>query len=463
MKKIFGSISLITMAFCTITYLWMPIRLQATTNYSLNNSSYLQNIEITLNYPDQIRAGEEFIFSINLKNPVNLLAPGTISVKFTNGFKPIESEIEGLNYQIKDNTALFSWDMLTSGNLFFISFPVKTAENLNGVYPVRVNYQGLGREIKENKGLYVVGKVRTSEEFYQQVQDRFSPVSIKLRYKEEVLMNSDYEVAIEIAKGKNTGGAKINIRIPPASSIMIDDTFNYTYTASTGRLQINLKSMPPNPVFVINVKVQNNSVRKSVYPISASVVFDNRTTAKFSDYIYITDRLTTSIYTSAKQEVAETESDYAYLEETFSQLDRLLQEWTSSTIGSTSGNSIVEKPDQAAGITSSQTVEKLVESEKPAEAPKRDNEKSILPKSVFFTVQIAASEIPMTGMNNFIRSMQIKIPVVEDYDGVMYRYIIGEYPTIDEAKDLRIKLINKGFHDAFVVKYENGIRVMPTQ
>jgi hypothetical protein len=464
MKKFYASFSKVVLLSFSLLLIATPNLFCNLLNTDSEKFPVLQNIDLTFDFPEQIKAGEKFTFSVNLKDPQPLLKPGIITVQFTDGFTPIYKQIEGVQYDIKSNSALFSWSRLTDGNLFFLSFLVKTAENLNGVYPVRIVYNDNGNEIKKNAGLYVVGKPKTSDNF-QELEERFSPISIKLIYPEEVLLNSDYDLIIEIAKGKNTGGAEINVRMPPAGNILIEDSILYSYGRNSGKLQIKIPNMPPSPTFAISAKVQNNSIKKAVYPVSASVIFDNQTRARYSDYIYITDQITRSEFTAqtSHEDVAE---DYADLEDTFSELDRLLNEWTTSTTGKNPNQKSKPPKEEVIVETDQKTVLSETEENRPIQLQQKtptNGQKNDFPKTIFFTVQIAASKVPMPKLGRFLRSMQILVPSKEDYDNAYYRYIVGEFPNIEQAKDLRLKLIEKGFSDAFIVKYENGVRATPKE
>lgn len=49
--------------------------------------------------------------------------------------------------------------------------------------------------------------------------------------------------------------------------------------------------------------------------------------------------------------------------------------------------------------------------------------------------------------------------IKESAEDGMYKYLTGEFKSIDEAKKHREYVKMKGFNDAFIVKYENGIRI----
>ena len=81
------------------------------------------------------------------------------------------------------------------------------------------------------------------------------------------------------------------------------------------------------------------------------------------------------------------------------------------------------------------------------------NVKSI--NGVFFTVQVGVFSKPITSgdLNNLtpINSERIR-------DGLI-RYTSGVYKSLDEANDAKIKVVDKGITDAFIVAYNGGNRI----
>jgi len=203
MKKVLRRYSKILSLIIAIIFSIQPQNNYGAINSVSGNNNGSQNTEITLDFPDQIKAGTEFSFSVNIKNQTPLLSAGFLSVQFTEGFLPFYNGNEGIEFSTAKNTAIFRWEQLTDGNLFDLSFSVKTIELEKGVYPVRVVYESNNSFVKENAGLYVIGKVKTPEDF-ERIQEKPSPISIRLIYPEEVLLNDNYSLVIELTKGKNT-------------------------------------------------------------------------------------------------------------------------------------------------------------------------------------------------------------------------------------------------------------------
>lgn len=76
-----------------------------------------------------------------------------------------------------------------------------------------------------------------------------------------------------------------------------------------------------------------------------------------------------------------------------------------------------------------------------------------------YRVQIAASKTPLPGTKQFIRSLGFFEILTEDFDGTWYRYFIGEFSQIAEAKDFNKTLVEKGITDSFIVTFIDGKRV----
>lgn len=99
------------------------------------------------------------------------------------------------------------------------------------------------------------------------------------------------------------------------------------------------------------------------------------------------------------------------------------------------------------------TGKELVQAEKPA--PKEtanDGNKT-------YKVQVGASKTHLMDIKQFVQSLGFYETVVEDFDGTWYRYFVGEFSQISEAKEFNKALIDKGMADSFVVTFVDGKRV----
>jgi N-acetylmuramoyl-L-alanine amidase len=79
------------------------------------------------------------------------------------------------------------------------------------------------------------------------------------------------------------------------------------------------------------------------------------------------------------------------------------------------------------------------------------------PKSgLVYKIQVKASQRKIDGNDIVYGSFP---DVRESMEDGMYKYLTGEFKNIDEAKKHREFVKMKGYADAFIVKYENGVRI----
>jgi len=75
-----------------------------------------------------------------------------------------------------------------------------------------------------------------------------------------------------------------------------------------------------------------------------------------------------------------------------------------------------------------------------------------------YAVQIFAFSKRDYSTETIRKRYHITQPVIKENEGILHRYIIGNYKDIGYARELRDQMIKKGIHDAFIVAYKNGIR-----
>jgi hypothetical protein len=162
----------------------------------------------------------------------------------------------------------------------------------------------------------------------------------------------------------------------------------------------------------------------------------------FNDFILVTEKKSNpgsyNSQSTLRSINAAINADTASL---FEELDRLLTKWRQSTSNYQ--------------MTHTQNRPNLQESEKP-----NNNEYEMIftDDVIFYSIQIAASEIVLTNIEQKINAKGFDEKILEDYDGRIYRYSVGDFETIDEAKLLKEKLVTEGYPDAFIVEYINGVR-----
>jgi N-acetylmuramoyl-L-alanine amidase len=92
-------------------------------------------------------------------------------------------------------------------------------------------------------------------------------------------------------------------------------------------------------------------------------------------------------------------------------------------------------------------------------APAQNKPKStyVAPKmGLVYKIQVKASQRKIDENDIVYGSFP---DIKESAEDGMYKYLTGEFKSIDEAKKHREYVKMKGFNDAFIVKYENGVRI----
>lgn len=425
------------------TFLLTPDQLSGSTGNS-NSALMPQNmpVELDFEYPDQVDAGSSFTFSIKLKKEGGYDSDGKILCEFSGGLLPVESDVSNADFTFDGRYVTISWETLGNSNIFHFPIKVSTGKNQGGVYPVKIRYlDNTGLELKRNVGIFIYN---VDEVIVPPVTgpDAENPFRVNLEFPDEILFDESYRMDIVISKGKNTGEAKVFMQLPPASQITIPDYPEHSYKQEKGSLYISLSSMPVSPSFTITCNVKNTVKVKSVYPVRATVEFANGSRIEHDDFILVTDKKTAgrgdflNVTDPGSSENAAINADTTKL---FNEMNKLLENWTEST----------GRITQAQPAMNSESQNKK---QNPQVNEVLSNE------VVFYSVQFVASEVEIPGIENQLKSKGIDERILEDYDGKIYRYTVGDFETQHEAKSLKKELLNKGYPDAFIVEYVNGIR-----
>ncbi len=454
----YRTIPILLIAFLSFIFTFSP-EIQA--NRLTQNKGLYSKVELSYEYPDQIVAGETFNFTINIIKESDYQMSGVITCKWIEGFIPQPANIDGFKYSINHNSITISWDNLTTSNLIPLTFRVKTSNNFQGVYPVGINFYDERKfSFTNNIGVYISNN-QTTVNHPVKKPGKENSVHVLLEFPDEILFTEEYELFITIYKGKDTGSAKIHVRLPPFSKIESEKYNENIYTTGVGKLHIDLTNMPTSPSFSIKCTITNNTTKKAVYPIRAGVIFASNPEVYFDDYIFVTDQKTTksNLLNNHKPDDLplgiNNNIDTASM---FTGLNNLLEAWTESTTMET-----VKKKDNIEETVKNQpeqtTTPKTHKTYLPVD--KDINSTPPIPKvnhNTYYTVQIAASKTPMPDLKELLRSMQVQDTLYGEFDGEFYRYTVGKFQNQNKALELK-QFINKiGFPDAFGVKIEKGER-----
>ncbi|MCT4582061.1 MAG: N-acetylmuramoyl-L-alanine amidase [Flavobacteriales bacterium] len=109
--------------------------------------------------------------------------------------------------------------------------------------------------------------------------------------------------------------------------------------------------------------------------------------------------------------------------------------------------------DKVDGIISTP---KIIEAPKEKETTEAETKTSVGENSIKFRVQIATSQ-------NKVETKSYNFKGMNDVDmyisGKFYKYIVGNYETVEEAKTRLSSVKEKGYTSAFIIAFENGKRI----
>ena len=89
-------------------------------------------------------------------------------------------------------------------------------------------------------------------------------------------------------------------------------------------------------------------------------------------------------------------------------------------------------------------------------SPEKKDEEVASVKGIVFKIQIAASSRSLEGSAKNFNGLT---PISKEKSGKLYRYFYGKASTYSAAGRLKKKAIRKGFKNAFIVAYKDGIKI----
>jgi len=95
--------------------------------------------------------------------------------------------------------------------------------------------------------------------------------------------------------------------------------------------------------------------------------------------------------------------------------------------------------------------------EKKATASIQQNAQVSKASGLYFKVQIGAFSDPGIGRFSHL-SVAAKVKV-EQMNKIIYRFVVGQFDTMKSAEELRQKMISEGISDAWIVPYQDGVRI----
>ncbi len=419
-----------------------------------------KGITISYNQAENAKSGDDFRFVTTLKKPVDYSVSGQLKHSFTKGFTPLYTEIAGCDFALSDNEVTISWQKMALGEEVTICYLVKVGQISGGVYPVLTSYSDdSGFAFKKNIGIVVEN--RKSADVASQIIADIPIYKVSLDLPGEVRPNETFATTVLVQKGKNTGPGTIELNFPPDFEIEAPEDLNYKFYRSTGKMIITWSAMPANPAFETHLTITSSNLQQAVYPVNACFIIEGRVLAEYFTHLYITNTKTPAqtgkTFTEMPLEIPEIDTTSL-----FSKIDNLLNEWKSTTNNTLSDKSKPRQDTIQKKIVPPET--QLANSKSQIENTTTQSSSTMPPKEgikkmkFFYGVQIKASHVQLTNLETSLSAIGIDQPLNENADGEWYRYTVGEFSTLQEAKSYLSIVKSKGFADAFVAEFLNGKR-----
>jgi hypothetical protein len=402
-------------------------------------------LNIQFEHPAMVAPGEAFTFIIHLIKHPGFRPSGSITQYWPQGFLPREAALEQGTMNVKDRRVVIKWDKLPRHGQVSFSYPVDVMYIKGSTYPVITEYHDVvGVNLSRTTGLHVMEGEQEEDIMPASVQtsEPSSAYSLTASYPLEVTQDNTFEIGFSVTKGKNVLPAELLIKLPPGFYPDPEFSLPHNFIQRSGVLVISWENMPASPVFEVPVRLSVAKPKHAVYPISAKFLINNEPVASFNKYIIVVKEVGQISFpdTLSRQTVPEVDTTSM-----FSELDAVLNEWVQHT---TSDQSLSKDKDTS-GMqenTAGTDVDNISQAVPDTES------------GTDFRIQIFASIVAMPGLADRFRDMGIYEKLNEDYDGSIYRYTLGVFADKADANEYLRFLQGKGFTDAFVVRYVDGVR-----
>lgn len=398
-------------------------------------------LKIYFEYPELMQPGVSFSFVTTLIKKTGYTAGGRLVQYWPEGFIPEKTGLANAAMEIDDRKVTVRWDKMDKVESISIAYPVRVADIVNGIYPVITEFvDQFGFRFEENTGIFI----RADEEKQSQVVPEKKDDQVRMYFREtndEDVIRILYNVDVYDAKGE----ALLQLDLPRQIDLVRVSEKTFSYDTTVGKLSIRWNSIHEIQQLEGEVQIGLSAVRPAVYPINAAFYLGDA--LKFRGISWL-NTAEPGIVKQQKKAVPEPASmDTTKL---FSRLDTLLEQWKKASAGdnkATAKDSVVTR--QPTGLNNDTEIEQDAETTAVAEF---EGIKSC------YSIQVAASAMPEPELQSVIGRLRISQKMYVDHSGKWYRYIVGCFIMLREARDFLEIMQKSGFPDAFIVNYIDGKR-----
>lgn len=391
-----------------------------------------EKLKVTANYPAVIKPGEEFTVTLNVHKS-KISGTARLQQYLPNGFTAFEIESHGADFIFEEQNVKFLWSTVPQDEDFTISYKVKTEGNISGFKVINGLFVYIDDEKTIREAIPPI-EIKFDSDFIGTGTGKSPEVARKLiNISPE---NGEYRVELTIKTNNVKEWARFTDEIPADYTAELIEPHNSSFRYENNTAMFDWAQLPGEEEFTVSYLVRSG---KDGPPpvINGVLLFGNQ------------NRIKDNISNEEKPVIENIVNNNANNFETKTPVENTQQENRITEQNANQENTV-------SGQTGSENQTEQVAQNNPVQHQKRSNINS---NGVLFKVQISATKRSSVKSSNWFNSKyQINTDVELSYHQGWKKYLIGNCALYREAKVLRSKTQEK-IPDAFVVAYDNGMRV----
>ena len=412
-------------------------------------NSVFTDIDVRMNAPGQIEAGNEILIQISLdKSDFDSFA--RFQQEIPAGLTPIPVETANADFSFKDQKVQFIWLKLPSEQSIKISYKLKVDQrlkgsfNLNGTFSyiadnqresVSVNPQNITITPSSTIDPKLIVDINDFKNLITPVQEIKTGVEqVKCIRQMPYLADQttqEYIVNLLVNKGNKEKFAKIQENVPEGYTAANIESKDAIFTFKDQTVKLLWMNLPADPYFVVSYKLIPNE----------GVTEKPNLNGTFS---YIENDNTLSI------DISEQEVNLKNISS-----ENLLAIINSTGVTITESAEYVQPQDYTGKV-------KIEIAESALLAMRNDTKLTNMlepENGIYYRVQIAAGHKPIN-MNRYFRKYNLDKEVRTEFHEGWRKYSVGSFDIYKAARDYRVHIWNTTtIDDAFVSAYNNGKRI----
>lgn len=391
-----------------------------------------EKLKVTANYPAVVKPGEEFTVTLSV-HKAKIMGTARLQQYLPNGFSAFEIESHGADFVFEEQNVKFLWSTVPQDEDFTISYKVKTEGNISGFKVINGLFVYIDDEKTIRQAIPPI-EIKFDSDFVGTGAGKSPEVARKLINVSPE--NGEYRVELTIKTNNVKEWARFTDELPAdyTAELLEPHQSNFRYENNTAIF--DWAQLPAEEEFTVSYLVRSG---KDGPPpvINGVLLFGNQ------------NRIKDNFSTEEKPVVENNVNNNPINSETNAPTENIPQE-----------NKVAEQNVNQENTTSHPTGSENEKEQVAQENPVQQQKRNYVNKNeILFKVQISATKKSSVKSSNWFNSKyQINTDVELSYHQGWKKYLIGNCALYREAKVLRSKTQEK-IPDAFVVAYDNGMRV----